>query len=282
MVLSNFSGSLKPSRSASILDTSGRESCQPRRKGAGAPAPALPAGRGPALQREKIPLISNCHTHPPHPACGKPSLASLVLSGHSSTKEASVTNEGVGGGRGLGGLSPTVQPTTNICLSPEPPGETGQGRMRPTPSPGQDTRGPSGAADGILEALRVCFSSEKRNLGLGTHWAVVLNRAPSGSGRKEWAPGRVLLRCLPGPRASWSFPGTLGDWQRRGGPEKRGCQAGCGQRREGMACWDRPGLALRSAAATPVFPDPTGQILAQGPDGSMRFLWQLGKEGLLC
>lgn len=119
-------------------------------------------------------------------------------------------------------MSPTVQPTTNICLSPEPPGETGQGRMRPTASPGQDPRGPSGAADGISEALSICFSSEKRNLGLGTHWAVVLNRAPSGPGRKEWAAARVLLGCLPGPRASWSFPGALGDWQRRGGPEKRG------------------------------------------------------------
>lgn len=35
---------------------------------------------------------------------------------------------GVGGG---GGAVLIVQPTRNICLSPEPPGEAGQGWMRP-------------------------------------------------------------------------------------------------------------------------------------------------------
>lgn len=59
---------------------------------------------------------------------------------------------GVGG---VGGVILIVQPTTSICLSPEPPGEAGQGWMRPTASPGQDLQWSSGAAESILETPKV-------------------------------------------------------------------------------------------------------------------------------
>lgn len=43
-----------------------------------------------------------------------------------------------------------IQPTANICLSPEPPGEARPGWMRPTSSLGQDLGWSSGADDSVL------------------------------------------------------------------------------------------------------------------------------------
>lgn len=63
--------------------------------------------------------------------------------------------------------------------------------------------------------------------------------------------------------------------------------AGPGKGREAMQVagagpWVRTGLAKLFDPAESIFPDPTGQKLAQGLDGDKDFLRQLGKEGLFC
>lgn len=84
-----------------------------------------------------------------------------------------------------------------------------------------------GATDVILESLRVCFSSGNRNLGVGAHWAVVLNQASLRQETRAEPLAESVLQSL------LAFPEEP-DCRRRvpdaGRPwEEEGSQAGCGR-----------------------------------------------------